>query len=210
MTVYWWNPYFLWILAAAAVLVLISVLMLRVWRRRRILRRQLTALSRLLQLENPVIKPYPVLTLAGRYYSYDVAIEMKVNLSRVHIELQHPIDGRLFIQSEAKPALIARLYGMEIIITGHAVFDHSVMVCATDETRTQQLFTPYMIERFLRAQLPPFHMDFQKGQAYAEISLSADMHMVKLAHLIANMVEIAEFLYQGRHTLPRFDPPLAA
>ncbi len=209
-----WNPLIPWVLAAAVVVVLAIWYGLRSRRRRLVLRRQLSTIAYQLKLHHPVIKPYPVLTLQGRYFSYEMAIEAKIKgdprlpwLFRLHLDLQHELKGRLFIQSENKPAKISRLYGMEVIITGNAAFDNQTLVCATDETSTQLLFTPYLIERFLRVQLPPFHIDYHKHAVYAEIALHPRDDITKVSHLAALMVEIAEFLHQGRHTLEPFDPP---
>lgn len=209
-----WNPLLPWIAGAAVALLLLFWIYIRSRRKRALLRRQLTTIAHQLKLHHPAIKPYPVLTLHGRYYSYQIAIESKIRgdpyypwLFRIHLELQHELKGRLYIQSEDKPAKIARLYGMEVIITGSAAFDHHVLVCCTDEAGAQLLFTPYLIERFLRVQLPPFSIDFHKRHAYAEISLHVGDDITKVSHLAALMVEIAEFLHQGQHSLEPFDPP---
>lgn len=209
-----WNPILPWAIVAVVVATIAIWYSLRSRRRRLVLRRQLSTIAYQLKLRQPVIKPYPVLTLQGRYFSYEIAIEAKIKgdtrlpwLFRMHLELQHELKGRLFIQSESKPAKIARLYGMEVIITGNAAFDNQILVCATDETSTQLLFTPYLIERFLRVQLPPFHIDYHKQTAYAEIALHPSDDVTTVSHLAALMVEIAEFLHQGRHSLEPFDPP---
>ncbi len=214
-----WNPYVPWIVGAIAVFALAIVIFLRVRRKRRILRRQLSAIAYQLKLSRPVVKPYPALTLHGKYYSYEIAIESKTKgdahypwLFRIHLELQNELKGRLYIQSENKPAKIARLYGMEVIITGNAAFDNQVLVCSTNEPSAQLLFTPYLIERFLRVQLPPFSIDYHKHSAYAEVSLHAVTDITGVSHLVALMVEIAEFLHQGEHNLEPFNPtpPMAA
>lgn len=214
-----WNPYLPWIVGATAVIALAVYVYLRVRRKRRVLRRQLSTIAYQLKLHRPGIKLYPALTLHGRYFSYEIAIEAKTKndphlpwFFRVHLDLQHELKGRLYIQSEAKPAKIARLYGMEVIITGNAVFDNQVLICATNEPSAQLLFTPYLIERFLRMQLPPFSIDYHKHSVYAEISLHSAADITSVSHLAALMVEIAEFLHQGQHTLEPFDPlpPLAA
>lgn len=217
-----WNPYLPWVIGVVAVVALVSSIAFRVRRKRRILRRQLSTIAHQLKLHHPSIKSYPVLTLHGRYFSYEVAIEAKTKsdphlpwLFRVHLELQHELKGRLYIQSEAKPAKIARLYGMEVIITGNPAFDNQVLICSTNEPSAQLLFTPYLIERFLRMQLPPFSIDYHKHSAYAEISLRSTADVSSIPHMTALMVEIAEFLQQGQHTLEPFDPsppppPLAA
>lgn len=209
-----WNPYLPWVIGVVAILALASSIFFRVRRKRRILRRQLSTIAHQLKLLHPGIKSYPAITLNGRYFSYEVAIEAKTRsdphlpwLFRVHLELQHDLKGRLYIQSEAKPAKIARLYGMEVIITGHAVFDNQVLICSTNEPSAQLLFTPYLIERFLRMQLPPFSIDYHKHNAYAEISLRSAADVTSVSHMTALMVEIAEFLHQGQHTLEPFDPP---
>lgn len=209
-----WNPYLPWIIGSVAALALFTSIFLRVRRKRRILRRQLSTIAYQLKLQHPGIKPYPALTLHGRYFSYDISIEAKTKSDphfpwffRVHLELQHELKGRLYIQSEAKPAKIARLYGMEVIITGNAAFDNQVLVCSTDEASAQLLFTPYLIERFMRVQLPPFSIDYHKHNAYAEIALHSAADIASVSHLATLMVEIAEFLHQGKHTLEPFDPP---
>lgn len=207
-----WNPYIPWAIAAVVVAVLAIWVSLRVRRRRILLRRQLSLIAHQLKLGHPAIKPYPVLTLHGKYYSYEIAIESKTRgdphypwLFRIHLELQQELKGRLYIQSENKPARIARLYGMEVVITGNAAFDNQVMVCSTNEPSTQLLFTSYLIERFLRIWLPPFSMDYHKHSAYAEIALHAGDDVTQVSHLAALMVEIAEFLHQGEHNLEPFD-----
>jgi hypothetical protein len=209
-----WNPYLPWIVAAAVVAVLALWVFLRTRKRRIFLRRQLSTIAYQLKLSHAAIKPYPVLTLHGRYYSYELAIESKTKsdphypwLFRIHLELQHELKGRLYVQSEAKPAKIARLYGMEVIITGNAAFDSQILVCSTNEPSVQLLFTPYLIERFLRSQLPPFSIDYHKHHAYAEISLHSKDDVTQVSHLVALMVEIAEFLHQGKHDLEPFEPP---
>lgn len=209
-----WNPYLPWIIVAAAVVILVLWIFLRTRQRRIFLRRQLSTIAYQLKLSHAAIKPYPVLTLHGRYYSYELAIESKTKsdphypwLFRIHLELQHELKGRLYVQSEAKPAKIARLYGMEVIITGNAAFDNQVLVCSSDEASAQLLFTPYLIERFMRVQLPPFSIDYHKHNAYAEITLHSKDDVTKVSHLAALMVEIAEFLHQGKHSLEPFNPP---
>lgn len=209
-----WNPLIPWIIAAAVVAILALWIFLRTRQRRIFLRRQLSTIAYQLKLSHAAIKPYPVLTLHGRYYSYELAIESKTKndphypwFFRIHLELQHELKGRLYVQSEAKPAKIARLYGMEVIITGNATFDNQVLVCSSDESSAQLLFTPYLIERFLRVQLPPFSIDYHKHNAYAEITLHSKDDVTKVSHLAALMVEIAEFLHQGKHSLAPFDPP---
>lgn len=209
-----WNPYIPWIVGAVVVLLLAVYVFLHVRRKRRILRRQLSTIAYQLKLHHPGIKSYPALTLHGRYFSYEISIEAKTRSDphfpwffRIHLELQHELKGRLYIQSEAKPAKIARLYGMEVIITGNAAFDNQVLICSTDESSAQLLFTPYLIERFMRVQLPPFSTDYHKHSAYAEISLHSAADITSVTHLAALMVEIAEFLHQGQHTLETFDPP---
>lgn len=211
-----WNPYLPWIIGAVAVLALFASIFLRVRRKRRVLRRLLSTIAYQLKLHLPGIKSYPALTLNGRYFSYEVAIEAKTKgdphypwFFRIHLELQNELKGRLYIQSEAKPAKIARLYGIEVIITGNAAFDNQVLVCCSNEPSAQLLFTPYLIERFLRMQLPPFSIDYHKNSAYAEISLHSVSDVTSVAHLAALMVEVAEFLHQGQHTLEPFDPPPA-
>jgi hypothetical protein len=209
-----WNSNLPWIIAGAVVAILVLWIFLRSRKRRIFLRRQLSAIAYQLKLSHPAIKPYPVLTLHGQYYSYDIAIESKTKSDphypgffRIHLDLQHELKGRLYIQSEAKPAKIARLYGMEVIITGNAAFDNQVLVCSTNEPSAQLLFTPYLIERFLRVQFPPFSIDYHKHHAYAEISLSSKDDVTPISHLAALMVEIAEFLHQGDHSLEPFTPP---
>lgn len=222
-----WNPIIPWIVGVTAVLALAGSVYFRVRRKRRILRRQLSMIAHQLKLLHPGIKRYPALTLQGRYFSYEMAIEAKTKndphfpwFFRVHLELQNELKGRLYIQSEAKPAKIARLYGMEVIITGNPAFDNQVLICSTNEPSAQLLFTPYLIERFLRMQLPPFSIDYHKHSAYAEIALHSAADITSVSHLAALMVEIAEFLHQGQHTLEPFDalragpfdppPPMAA
>lgn len=209
-----WNPYLPWIIAVAVMAILVLWIFLRTRKRRIFLRRQLSTIAYQLKLSHAAIKPYPVLTLHGRYYSYELAIESKTKSDphypwffRIHLELQHELKGRLYVQSEAKPAKIARLYGLEVIITGNAGFDNQVLVCSSDEASAQLLFTPYLIERFLHVQLPPFSIDYHKHNAYAEISLHSKDDVTKVSHLAALMVEIAEFLHQGKHNLEPFDPP---
>lgn len=209
-----WNPYIPWAVGAVLAAILVLWVFLRTRRRRRVLRRQLSFVAHQLKLHHPSIKQYPVLTLHGRYFSYETAIEAKIRsdlhypwLFRIHLELQQDLKGRLYIQSEDKPAKIARLYGMEVIITGNPVFDNQVLICSGDESSAQLLFTPYLIERFLRVQLPPFSIDYKKTHAYAEIALHPRDDITKVSHLVALMVEIAEFLHQGRHSLEPFDPP---
>lgn len=209
-----WNPYLPWIIGAVATLALFASIFFRIRRKRRVLRRHLSTIAYQLKLQHPGIKPYPALTLYGRYFSYDISIEAKTKndahlpwLFRIHLELQHELKGRLYIQSEAKPAKIARLYGMEVIITGNAAFDNQVLICSTNEPSAQLVFTPYLIERFLRMQLPPFSIDYHKHNAYAEISLHSSADILSVSHLAALMVEISEFLNQGQHTLEPFDPP---
>lgn len=209
-----WNPYIPWVIAGAILIILVLWIFFRTRQRRIFLRRQLSTIAYQLKLSHPAIKPYPVLTLHGRYFSYEIAIESKTQsdphypwLFRIHLELQHELKGRLYVQSEAKPAKIARLYGMEVIITGNAAFDNQVLVCSTNEPSAQLLFTPYLIERFLRVQLPPFSIDYHKHNAYAEITLRSKDDVVYISHLTALMVEIAEFLHQGDHSLEPFDPP---
>lgn len=209
-----WNPIIPWITGAVVVLIPAIWIFFRVRGRRRVLRRQLSTIAYQLKLQHPGIKRYPALTLQGRYFSYEMAIEAKTRndphfpwFFRVHLELQNELKGRLYIQSEAKPAKIARLYGMEVIITGNAAFDNQVLICSTNEPSAQLLFTPYLIERFLRMQLPPFSIDYHRHNAYAEISLHSAADITGVSHLAALMVEIAEFLRQGQHTLEPFDPP---
>jgi hypothetical protein len=96
---------------------------------------------------------------------------------------------------------------MEVIITGNAAFDNQVLVCSTNEPSVQLLFTSYLIERFLRVQLPPFSIDYHKHSAYAEVSLHSAADVTAVSHLAALMVEIAEFLHQGDHSLEPFTPP---
>jgi hypothetical protein len=209
-----WNPYLPWVVGAVVVLTFVIWQGLRRRRQRLVLRRHLAVIAQQLRLQHPVIKLYPVLTLQGRYFSYELAVESKHKsdphypwLFRIHLELQHTIKGRLYIQSENKPAKIARLYGMEVIITGNAAFDHQVLVCSTDEASAQLLFTPYIIERFLRVPFPPFHIDYHKHSAYAEIALHSPQDAAVVAQLAALVVEVAEFLHQGKHSLAPFDPP---
>lgn len=209
-----WNPYIPWIAGAIVAITLVVWIYLRVRRKRRVLRRLLSTIAYQLKLQHPGIKRYPALTLQGRYFSYEMSIEAKTKndphfpwFFRIHLELQNELKGRLYIQSEAKPAKIARLYGIEVIITGNAAFDNQVLVCSTNEPSAQLLFTPYLIARFLRMQLPPFSIDYHKNSAYAEISLHSVTDVISVTHLAALMVEVSEFLRQGQHTLEPFDPP---
>ncbi|PIR20104.1 MAG: hypothetical protein COV45_09030 [Deltaproteobacteria bacterium CG11_big_fil_rev_8_21_14_0_20_47_16] len=209
-----WNPYLPWIgIGIVAVLVGIWIYV-RARKKRILFRKLLSVIAQQMHLQYPSIKPYPVTTLHGRYFSYEVAVEAKTQsdphypwIFRIHLELQHQLEGRLYIQSENKPAKIARLYGMEVIITGNSTFDNQILVCSTDEASAQLLFTPYLIERFMRVQFPPFHIDFHKHNAYAEITLHRTEDIALTSHLVALMVEIAEFLHQGKHSLEPFDPP---
>jgi hypothetical protein len=157
----------------------------------------LQALAQQFPFENHETKKFPP-SVGGHYYDYPITVECKQEktgwLWRVHSELESSWDGRLFLHGEDRPAAMREIYGMEVVLTGDADFDRSVVLASDHEALARQLMTRYVRKRYRQLHRTHFQIDIRNGTVYAEFHTTTEDGVGRLPNLLDLLISTVAML----------------
>ncbi|MDO8526859.1 MAG: hypothetical protein Q7T03_04120 [Deltaproteobacteria bacterium] len=153
----------------------------------------------LLPLKDPVFKKYPVFTLSGNYFGFQLALEGGIKKERhgrekgfrflATLGLPKKISGRIFIQHESRKTSLKPIAGLKLVSTSSVSFNEHFLLLASDEKMAKASFQPYLCEKISMLSECNWQLDIHGTEAHFEV-WQAVSNAPALAELLKVVIEI--------------------
>lgn len=135
--------------------------------------------SAALALTECAFQKYPVPAVSGKYFGFRLSLEGRSNRkNKTHpykikgvVHLPQKIEERIYLHHESRPASFKPIATLQLVHTHVEHFDRQFLLLASNEHWVHAIFQPYLCQRFLSLQDPPWILDLQQEEAHLEFQL---------------------------------------